>query len=118
VIVAPTLDDLRSDPARVAALPAEAAAALLAQLSVEIAGYETLREALRLRTVAAATAHADDGEQLIGAEEFARILGRSKSWVEQHLDDLPPRRSLLGSPVWVKGDVERWIKALPKYGKY
>jgi predicted DNA-binding transcriptional regulator AlpA len=58
-----------------------------------------------------------DGEQLLDAAEVARMLGRAKSWVEHHLDDLPPRKSLLGAPVWRKRDVEAWIKNLPKYGE-
>jgi hypothetical protein len=114
--VVPTLDELVADPARAATLPVEAASALLTQCAVEIATYETLREALRLRIASGAVALVDDGEQIIGTEGLGRMLGRGKSWIEHHLDELPERRSLLGAPVWLKRDVEQWIKGLPKYG--
>jgi hypothetical protein len=112
----PTLDELGADPTKTAVLPVEVASAMLRQCAAKIAAYQALSEALRIRIAASGAAHHHDGEQLVGAEEVARMLGRGKSWVEHHLDELPPRRSLLGQPVWIRRDVERWIVRLPTYG--
>jgi hypothetical protein len=32
----------------------------------------------------------------------AAFLGVSRSWVEKHIADLPPRRSFAGTPRWLK----------------
>jgi hypothetical protein len=107
----PTLDELLADPAKAATLPAE----IVKQLIVR---HAAVGEVLLTRLIMAEPKPNGDlgGEVLVGTEEVGRMLGRSKSWIEQHVDELPPRRSLLGSPVWARTDVERWIKGLPKYG--
>jgi predicted DNA-binding transcriptional regulator AlpA len=107
----PTLDEIVADPAKVADLPPETVKCLLAK-------HAAVGELLLARLIAIPVAQPkpDGGEQLIGAAEVAEMLGRGKSWVEHHLDELPSRRSLLGSPVWVRADIEAWIKGLPKYG--
>jgi len=107
----PSLDEL--DPAKAAELPVE----IVKQLVVK---HITVVQLLLARLISGSTTDAKpngDSELIIGTAGFAAMIGRSKSWVEHHLDDLPPRRSLLGEPVWLKRDVERWIRGLPDYGK-
>jgi predicted DNA-binding transcriptional regulator AlpA len=117
VAALPDLDEMAAHPDRVAGLPAGVVAILLPTCAAAITRYEALREVLRLRiAMAAAQANVDEGERLLGTEEIGRMVGRSKSWVEHHTADLPPRRSLLGQPVWLKRDIDKWIKALPRYG--
>jgi predicted DNA-binding transcriptional regulator AlpA len=86
-------------------------------VAAEVARWQTLADTLRRRVVAPTAATAEDRTVLLGVVDLARLLGRRRSWVEHHVDDLPPRRSLMGSPVWMRSDVERWIKTLPKYGE-
>ncbi len=113
----PSIADLAADPARVVSLPAEAARVVLGQVAAEVARWQTLAEALRQRVVASTAAPAEDGTVMLGVDDLARLLGRRRSWVEHHVDDLPPRRSLCGQPVWLRSDVERWLKGLPTYGE-
>lgn len=54
---------------------------------------------------------------LLDAEQVAPMINRSVSWVEKHVKDMPKRVSLLGLPLWRKSDIDRWIKALPEYGR-
>jgi predicted DNA-binding transcriptional regulator AlpA len=108
--VIPTLGQLDAD--KLAALPVEIVKRLAAK-------HAAVGEPILARLIAAPTTEPNgDGseEQLVGTPEVAEMLGRGKSWVEHHLDDLPPRRSLLGQPVWLRRDIEAWIKNLPKYG--
>jgi hypothetical protein len=105
------LDELAADLAKVATLPLET----VKQLVVK---HAAVGEVLLARLIMAEPKPNRDsaGEMVVGTAEVAEMIGRGKSWVEHHLDDLPPRRSLLGSPVWLKRDVERWIRSLPEYG--
>jgi predicted DNA-binding transcriptional regulator AlpA len=57
----------------------------------------------------------EDGEKLLGVPEMARKLGRSQSWVEKHVNELPQRVSLCGLPKWKNSVVEKWLKSLPPY---
>jgi hypothetical protein len=110
----PSLDELANDPSRATELPADIVLALYARaLSIVVALQGSLLARPIPSTAASSTV---DGNLLLGTEAVARMIGRGKSWVEHHLADLPPRRSLLGQPVWLKRDVERWIQSLPKYG--
>jgi hypothetical protein len=109
VIPIPTLDELAADPEKLESLPAEAVRALLVKHAV-------VGQVLLTRLLAPEPKTNRASQQLVGAAEVADMLGRGKSWVEHHLDDLPPRRSLCGQPVWLKCDVEAWMKHLPKYG--
>jgi predicted DNA-binding transcriptional regulator AlpA len=108
----PTLDELAANPAKASTLPAE----IVKELVVK---HAAVGEVLLARLIVAEPKPNGDsgGDGIVGSDEVGRMLGRSRSWIEHHLDDLPPRRSLLGAPVWLRRDVEAWIKNLPKYGK-
>lgn len=112
----PSLDELVAEPATAAELPAGAAVAMLKRCNEVLAAHEALREALRARIASAATAAGNGKPALLSTEDVARLLGRSKSWVEHHLDDLPPRCTLLGAPVWHRRVIEEWVESLPEYG--
>ncbi len=110
--VVPTLDELAADPAKAAELPVE----VVKQLVVKHAAVGEVLLARLIMAEPKPNGGDPGGEQLVGPAEVGEMIGRGKSWVEHHLDELPPRRSLLGAPVWLKRDVERWIQSLPKYG--
>jgi hypothetical protein len=111
----PTLDELAAEPGKVDALPVEAVKRLLVR-------NRAVGEALLARLISEPAGEPksngmEGDDRLIGAAAVGEMIGRSRSWVEHHLDKLPPRLSLIGEPVWLKRDVERWIKGLPKYGE-
>jgi hypothetical protein len=112
-IAAPSVDALLDDPAMVAELPPLSAAKLLAFANRELARLSTLRDVLR--------AHLSRDQRaivvpVVDMPEAARLLGRSVRWLHNHLDELPPRRSLLGTPVWLRRDLEQWLQSRPEYG--
>jgi predicted DNA-binding transcriptional regulator AlpA len=108
----PTLDDLVECPAQAAELPADVLRALTFRaLTALSALHSTMGQA-----AVPSTGERDQAE-LLGTREVARILDVSVSWIEKHVDDLPPRRSLCGAPRWLRADLEKWIKARPVYGK-
>jgi hypothetical protein len=113
----PSLKELKPHPERAAELPLPTAAALLSACTEEIADLVKLRDTLRLRLASGFAPKGDDGDRLICAEQVGGMLGRSKSWVDHHLADLPPRKSLLGEPMWLSSDIEKWMKNLPPYGE-
>jgi predicted DNA-binding transcriptional regulator AlpA len=55
-------------------------------------------------------------DDLIEMTEAASMVGVSKSWVEKHLAELPPRRDLCGLPRWLRSDLKAWIRNRPQYG--
>lgn len=107
------LDEFLDDPSGAAHLPAEVVHRLLTVVNRELARYSTLRDILR-----AHLAKAKDPEPtpVVDMPEAARLLGRSVRWLHSHLNDLPPRRSLLGTPVWLRRELETWITSRPQYG--
>lgn len=104
----PTLDSIAQNPKLALLLSPEDAAELVLSCAAVMA-------VLHQRSVAPVTRAADD--RIINAEELAKILGKSKRWVEGNLEDLPPRRSLVGNPCWLLSDVEDWMRKTPRYNR-
>jgi predicted DNA-binding transcriptional regulator AlpA len=79
----PTLAELLSDPARLAALPRDA----IAELRGQIAKLDTL---LLSRLLAAGeTQTGPDGDRLLTAAEAAQKLGATEDWLYRHATTLP-----------------------------
>jgi len=108
----PSLDELVEHPELVAELPAEVASALAGQA---IAAFVALLPATA-SLPRAPSASEPSRPEFLDARAVAQVLGVSVSWVEKHVADLPPRRSLCGAPRWLRSDLEKWIKARPAYG--
>jgi hypothetical protein len=104
----PTLDDIARDATIVARLTPEQAEGLAPQCAAVLAAVTT-RASQRLVPMA------DD--RVIDSGEFAALLGKSRSWVEHHLADLPPRVTVLGSPGWLLSAATRFLKHLGRYGE-
>jgi len=103
-----SLDSIAENPQLALLLSPEEAAALSISCVAVMA-------VLHQRSVAPVSR--PSAERLINAGEMAKLLGKSKSWVEKHPKDLPPRRSLVGNPCWLLSDVEKWLLNSPVYGR-
>lgn len=108
----PTLDDLAADPALATDLDP---AAILALHARALRALTALEAPLLLCAKRQPTCEPEPQRQLLDARAVASLLGVSVSWVEKHARDLPPRRSLCGSPRWLRNDLDRWIRTRPTY---
>ncbi len=109
----PNLDDLAAQPELAQALSAEVAIKLHWQcVSVLHALMVPLMNNGHKNSLPPVAT-----DTLLGPKEVAQMIGMSVSWVEKYTKELPPRVSLVGHPRWRKGDIERWMKNLPEYGK-
>ncbi|HEY2775409.1 MAG TPA: hypothetical protein VGK20_15305 [Candidatus Binatia bacterium] len=106
--VSPTLDSIAQNPQLALLLSPEDAAALSLSCAAVMA-------VLQQRSLAPITRPAED--RFISAEEVGKIINKSKSWVEHHHNDLPPRRNLAGNPGWLLSEVEALVKNAPRYGR-
>jgi predicted DNA-binding transcriptional regulator AlpA len=109
----PDIRELLEDPSRVADLPAEVARALFVRVAA-------LQAALTVTVVPASTP--DDsptyhGDRLLDAEQVGRLLGKSRSWVDHHVEDLPPRRRVGGEGRWSEKEIQRWIQNAPRWNE-
>jgi predicted DNA-binding transcriptional regulator AlpA len=109
-IALPTLDELAADPTKAAELSPDVAQRMCLRCIAALTALSVTAAAIR----PSATAPAEDC--LIGPQEVADMIGMSRSWVEKHTDVLPPRRSVEGSPRWLRSDVVRWLRNRPAYG--
>lgn len=109
----PSLDAVAADPAAASALPPEEAHALALRCLCALGALQLQT----LRTSATLRPGKQPPDRLIRSEELAELLSCSVSWIEKHTADLPPRRSLAGSPRWLLSDVLTWMKATKRYGK-
>jgi predicted DNA-binding transcriptional regulator AlpA len=105
-----SLDSIARDPALVRDLGAEVVGALIVRVAAVLATLSTAA------AVAPTTRSADDGERLLSAAAVAQLSGFSKRWVEKHLEDLPPRRSVAGQPRWLRSEIEKWMRSRARYG--
>lgn len=102
LVSVPTLEDLAREPMLAASLTPDVRLAL----AMRCAGVMT---ALQLTaTVAPVVVSADD--ELLGIEEFAEVIGVSRSWIEKNIGRLPPARLLGSRKRWRRGDINAWVK--------
>jgi predicted DNA-binding transcriptional regulator AlpA len=79
----PTLSDLLTDPARIAALPRDA----IAELRGQVAKLDTL---LLSRLLTGEQSQPGiDGDRLLTAAEAAQKLGTTEDWLYRHANNLP-----------------------------
>lgn len=101
------LDEIARDPALVANLEPDRRAALSLRCAAVRGALDRADQEAVLPTAT---------ERALDAEEVGRLVGFSKSWVEHHAADLPPRRSIGGSPRWLLSEVTQWLNERPRYG--
>jgi predicted DNA-binding transcriptional regulator AlpA len=109
----PSLDDVAEDPTLAIDLDPVVILALHARA---LHALTALEAPLLLRATRQPAREAQSDGQLLDARAVAAVLDVSVSWVEKHVRDLPPRRSLCGSPRWLRSDLDRWIHTRPSYG--
>jgi predicted DNA-binding transcriptional regulator AlpA len=100
----PTLDELAADPVRVATLPTDTAKVLLAK----VAGLHALLLTSAMAAPPSSSINAAD--RFLNASEVGAMIGKSVSWVEKHVDELPKRRRVGGEGVWSEREVQAWMR--------
>lgn len=111
----PRLDELAAHPERAVELTPEAARALLPRCSEELARLTELRDVLMIAAFANGATRRDMGDRLLDAEADATKIGKSRSWIEKHTDELPSRRRVGGEALWSERELEAWIRTRPRW---
>jgi len=111
----PRLDELAADPVRAADLTPETARALLSQCAAELARLSALHAVLLIAACANGPVRRDPGDRLLDVAAVAERIGKSRSWVSKHPDDLPARRRVGGEALWSERELEIWIKNRPRW---
>lgn len=106
-----TLDDLAADPAAVESLPPGEVAVMLVR-ALTVAG--TLQARITRQAVMDA-AQLRGQQRVLSYADVAERIGVSVSWVERHLDALPPRRNYGGMPGWLEADINEYLRTAPRY---
>ena len=101
----PSLDELAADPEKVDALPVDVVKRLLVK-------HATVGAALsgRLLGVAEREPYTNGPDRFLDAEHVGTMIGKSRSWVEHHLKELPPRRKVGGEGVWSEREIQIWMR--------
>jgi predicted DNA-binding transcriptional regulator AlpA len=109
---APTLDDLLSDPSRVRELPPAAARELFVRLA-------TLQAALTTAILPSVSfeKRTPTVDRFLDAAEVGEMIGKSRSWVEHHVVELPERRRVGGEGRWSQREVEAWMHRCPSWSE-
>jgi predicted DNA-binding transcriptional regulator AlpA len=104
--------ELLERPEKALGLPPDVAAPLFVQVSALAAALSTaaarpaaLPVPLRERA----------GDRLLGPDDVSARIGKSRSWVEKHPGELPPRRRVGGEALWSEREIEAWIRNLPRW---
>jgi predicted DNA-binding transcriptional regulator AlpA len=104
----PTLDDLAAHPERAAELPPETVAALHYRAVRVLMALEAPLLARSGRVDRAAEPNGSD--RFLDAEQVGVLIGKSKSWVEKHPEELPKRRRVGGEGKWSEREIQQWMK--------
>ena len=109
----PAIEELLENPSKVADLPAEAARILFVRLA-------TLQAALAVAVLPVALptkAPSQNGDRFLDAEEVGRLIGKSRSWIEHNVDQLPPRRRVGGEGRWSEQEIQHWMLHAPRWNE-
>ena len=109
-----TLDEIAAHPERAAALSVDAVEALLVKHATT--GVVLLSRLLAARSCDSKAQRQADGDRLLGPADVAARIGKSRSWVEKHTDELPARRRVGGEGLWSEQELELWIRNRPRWG--
>jgi predicted DNA-binding transcriptional regulator AlpA len=107
----PAIEELLDNPSRVADLPTEAARALF----VRLAGLQAALTVAVLPASAPEKSPSQKGDRFLDAEEVDAMIGKSRSWVEHNVDELPERRRVGGEGRWSEREIQRWMQNRPHW---
>jgi predicted DNA-binding transcriptional regulator AlpA len=102
----PTLDELAADPGKAEELPPGEASLLF----VKVRNLEAVLLARMIASREAAAEHNGAGDRFLDAAALGALIGKSKSWVEKHTEELPKRRKVGGEGMWSEREVQTWMK--------
>jgi predicted DNA-binding transcriptional regulator AlpA len=101
----PSLDELAAHPEKAAELSAETVAALYSKVRQTEAALLA-----RLLLERPAVANGNGSDRFLDAAAVGAMIGKSRSWVEKHPEDLPKRRKVGGEGMWSEREVQTWMK--------
>jgi predicted DNA-binding transcriptional regulator AlpA len=107
----PSFEDLLANPSRAAELPAAAARELFVRLAAVQAALTTA-----LLPAQSPEKSSENGDRFLDAAEVGVRIGKSRSWVEHHVEELPERRRVGGEGRWSERELERWMASRPRWG--
>jgi predicted DNA-binding transcriptional regulator AlpA len=110
--IAPTFEDLLADPSRVHELPLAAARTLFVRLAALQATLTTA--ILPVTPIEKRTSTTD---KFLDAAEVGAMIGKSRSWVEHHVGDLPERRRVGGEGRWSEREIQHWMQNCPTWSE-
>ena len=108
-----SLDELAAHPERVGELAADT----VRHLYVRVATLKVALWANLPPSIPAVSPASRDGDRLLGPAEVAARICKSRSWVEKHANELPPRRRVGGEGLWSEREIDVWIRTRPRWGE-
>jgi predicted DNA-binding transcriptional regulator AlpA len=109
----PGIEELLEHPSRVADLPVEAARDLL----VRTAALQAALSVRILPVTAAEGSYDQHGDRFLDAEHVGSMIGKSKSWVEHNVEQLPEPRRVGGERRWSEREMRRWMQTCPAWSE-
>jgi predicted DNA-binding transcriptional regulator AlpA len=109
----PEIEELLENPSRVADLPPEAARTLF----VRLAALQAALTVAVLPAPAAARSPLQNGDRFLDAEEVGAMIGKSRSWVEHNVEELPEPRRVGGERRWSEREIQHWMQACPGWSE-
>jgi predicted DNA-binding transcriptional regulator AlpA len=107
----PSLGELLANPSRAAELPAPVARELFVRIAAVQAALTTA-----LLPALSPEKFSHTGDRFLDAGEVGARIGKSRSWVEHHVEELPERRRVGGEGRWSERELERWMANRPRWG--
>lgn len=114
------LEDLLGEPAKVGDLLPAAAMGLLRDCEARLTAYQGLRDALLIRAFSAngsSPGRRDEDNRLLDAAEVGQLIGKSRSWVEHNISELPERIRVGGEGRWSEHEIQRWMLNRPRWNE-
>jgi predicted DNA-binding transcriptional regulator AlpA len=103
--VVPTLDEIAAGPAKVDALPIKVVKQLLVR-------NRTVGDLLLARLISEPSVEPklNGADRFLNAAQVGAMIGKSRSWVEKNIAELPPRRKVGGEGMWSEREIQTWMK--------
>jgi predicted DNA-binding transcriptional regulator AlpA len=101
----PTVAELIADPTKAESMPPSEAGLLFVKV-------QNLAAVLLARMVdgGRGTPEHNGGDRFLDAAAVGAMIGKSRSWVEKHPENLPKRRKVGGEGMWSEREIQTWMK--------